>query len=444
MSINRRQFVAAGAAGLSACFAFGAPRWRAVPRLKDGAATQNSARNLIFILLGGAPSHVDTFDLKPGAYTPDFIGVQDMGGGLMWPSGIFPNLAERLDRFSIVRAINAVEAVHDRAVYHLLTAHRLNAALAGEIPHFASVISWKLASQRRPQDSLPSLMFIGQNPAKEGFLGPEHMGIQLTGEGVIPNLAHQFDRGDERFTLLESMWAATPNTRGKRGDHLRYQEQARTMMKDEELSELLSGSGDPPDPRDFFTQNFIQQCETAVRLLEADKGVRALQLQLEGWDHHIGIYNQGDPVGLAGLSRELDEGFAYLLDTLAAKPGQGAGSMLDETLIVAMGEFGRTTGPLNTSGGRDHYPYVVPALFAGGGVMPGRVIGSTDARGDYIVDSGWSRNRYMSVNDVVATMYSALGIDWTERVTDTPSGRIFDLVDIAAVGEVHAIDELFV
>ncbi len=442
MRIDRRGFLAGCAAGFG-CYAMGKPAWRAMPRLKDGIETKNTARNLIFVLLYGAPSHVDTFDLKPGSYTPDFLGVEDLGGGFRWPSGILPKLSKMTDQFSVLRSVNAVEAVHERAVYHLLTAHRQNAALIREIPHFASVLSFKLAEQRRESDSLPTMMYIGQNPAKNGFLPLDHLGLALTSDGLIPNLNHDYQNGQARFDLARAMQMAAPDRSGRRGDHIKFQDQARQMMGDEELNNLLGGDGQRNFGL-FGSQDFPKQCEIVSSILETGKGARVFQLEIGGWDHHVDIYNANNPLGLAGLCGELDEGLAYLLENLAAKPGVNGGSLLDETMIVAMGEFGRTTGPLNTSGGRDHYPYVVPAFFAGGGVAPGRVIGESNATGEFITDPGWNRNRYIGVNDVVATMYSAMGVDWTERVMDTPSGRVFEFVDENAVGEVFAIDELFV
>jgi uncharacterized protein (DUF1501 family) len=144
------------------------------------------------------------------------------------------------------------------------------------------------------------------------------------------------------------------------------------------------------------------------------------------------------------MARSFDEGFSFLLDELAARPGQNGGTLLDETLVVALGEFGRTTNGLNTSRGRDHYPFVLPAIVAGGGIQPGRIIGRTDGTGTTIVDPGWSHQRFMSISDFMATVYSAMGIDWTQPFLDTPSGRRFEMVDNATWGQAYAIDDLFV
>jgi hypothetical protein len=357
-----------------------------------------------------------------------------------------PKLAQMSDRFSIVRSISGIEAVHERAVYHLLTAHRQNPALAAEIPHLASVVSYKLADQRRPGDSLPTAMLIGPNPAKNGLFPIDHRGLEVTESGRVRNLDHAFDGAQTRFALLDNLLAEMAPTDDARADHLRFREQARTMMLDPDLRNLLSGLTEDPGDDDPApaTTNFRAQCETALRVIAADKGTRVFQLSLGDWDHHDFIYDPELPYGLPALAGAFDEGFSYLIRELADRPGHMDGQrLLDETLLVAVGEFGRTVG-LNTAEGRDHWPYAVPAILAGGGVKGGRIIGSTTNDGAYVLDPGWSQHRLMGINDLTATLYSALGIDWTERFEDTPSGRTFEIVDPSLSGTVYDIEPLFV
>ena len=94
-----------------------------------------------------------------------------------------------------------------------------------------------------------------------------------------------------------------------------------------------------------------------------------------------------------------------------------------------MGEFGRTVGDLTVNKGRDHHRFASTSLFAGGGVKGGRVIGATDAAGAKVVDPGWGKKRSIYTEDVAATMYSALGIDWSKTITETPSGRAFQYLE---------------
>ena len=117
--------------------------------------------------------------------------------------------------------------------------------------------------------------------------------------------------------------------------------------------------------------------------------------------------------------------------------------MLDNTMIVAMGDFGRTPGLLNPRGGRDHYRNVQAALMIGGGVRGSKAIGATDANGANIVDFGWSEGRSIRMEDITATIYSALGINWTKTVGNTPSGRQYEYVQYASRGLYRPVNEVF-
>jgi hypothetical protein len=123
-----------------------------------------------------------------------------------------------------------------------------------------------------------------------------------------------------------------------------------------------------------------------------------------------------------------------LMNDLAAMPGHEPGkTMLDETLIVAQSEFGRTPG-MNPVAGRDHYKGAYTGLYAGGGVAGGRVLGRTDADGSKCLDTGWKYKTQPFMDNTLATIYSALGIDWKKTVANTPSGREFMYVDPVNLG----------
>jgi uncharacterized protein (DUF1501 family) len=104
-------------------------------------------------------------------------------------------------------------------------------------------------------------------------------------------------------------------------------------------------------------------------------------------------------------------------------------TLLDETLVVVSSEFGRTPGQLNNMAGRDHYNHCYPILFAGAGVKPGKIHGRTDSEGAKCLETGWHRKEQPRIENVVATMYSALGIDWSKEIRNTPSGRGYAYVD---------------
>jgi arylsulfatase A-like enzyme len=116
----------------------------------------------------------------------------------------------------------------------------------------------------------------------------------------------------------------------------------------------------------------------------------------------------------------------------------------DQTLIVMLGEFGRTPGALNSRGGRDHHRDAMSVAMMGGGVRGGKVIGATDANGGNIVDPGWSRQRPIYMEDIAATLYTALGINWTKSIKDTPSGRKLEYVPYSEDDAYGPVEEVFV
>jgi len=117
------------------------------------------------------------------------------------------------------------------------------------------------------------------------------------------------------------------------------------------------------------------------------------------------------------------------MQDLKQMKSQDGSSLLSKTLVLAMGEFGRTPGNLTDIKGRDHWPAVRAGMFAGAGVKGGRLIGATDEQGGKITKFDWHKNRPMYPEDVTATIYSALGIDWSKKIGGTPSGRAFEYVE---------------
>jgi hypothetical protein len=181
----------------------------------------------------------------------------------------------------------------------------------------------------------------------------------------------------------------------------------------------------------------------AKNLVVADAGTHFIFLTQEGWDHHAGIYAEKNHYR---LSRELDLCLSNLLDDLEGSKRPDGRSVLDETLVIAMGEFGRTPGALTNIGGRDHFPHAFTGCFAGGGIKPGQIIGKTGERGARIVDHGWSQGRSVYMEDIAATIYSAMGIDWTKRIEVTPSGCVFEYIERSSSTQVPAsreVSELF-
>jgi uncharacterized protein (DUF1501 family) len=184
----------------------------------------------------------------------------------------------------------------------------------------------------------------------------------------------------------------------------------------------------------YGTTGFGNACIAARNVLRANLGTRFIQITIGGWDHHQNIYQPN--ANLQARTREFDNGLSALIADLKE------GGVLDETLIVAMGEFGRTIGALNNQGGRDHF-LQQSVLVAGAKVRGGRAIGKTDEQGRATVEPGWSHDREIRAEDIEATIYSALGIDWMKIRRDDPFGRGFEYVPQTDTVKYAPIDELW-
>jgi uncharacterized protein (DUF1501 family) len=195
----------------------------------------------------------------------------------------------------------------------------------------------------------------------------------------------------------------------------------------------------------YGSTSFGNACLVAGQALAANQGTRYIEIAVTGWDLHVNIYGTGDatdkavnlnPLSSNCLGITFDNGLSALMDDL-----QGAG-LLNDTLIVCAGEFGRTTGALTGAKGRDHYVQQT-VLFAGGGIKGGTVIGATDALGANTIDFGWSQQRIIKPEDIEATIYSAMGINYTTIRYDDPFGRGFEYVPFASEGIYQPINELW-
>jgi hypothetical protein len=395
-----------------------------------------SARFVIFVMLQGGQSHVDAWDLKEGSWTPPDFDVREVRPGVKWPMGLYPKLAARLDRFSLVRSLEAWDSVHARAQYYVQAAHTLNPALQKEIPPIGSIVAAEYASRRRESDTLPT--YVATNVVtsqvgllKSGFLpatfSPFHVD---TTAGLGAFSMQEGDRAEfmRRWDLLKAfddrLRQDSSLANKAYRDYHHYYESAVGMMSDSRAARVFTI--DPADRDRYGKTSLGDGCIIARNLVEADGGTHFVFVNHYDWDHHGRIYTQGSHYR---LSRELDAALAALLDDLSSRTRADGRTLLDETLVVCMGEFGRTPGALNLLQGRDHHQYAFTGLFAGGGVKGGRIVGRTDEIGAKVAESGWNLRRSIYMEDVAATIYSAMGIDWKKTITGTPSGRTFYYIE---------------
>jgi len=417
---NRRELLMGlGSFGVMAAL----PRPGEAQVLRHGVSPRGSADACIFINLAGAPSHVDTFDLKLDAYRPPSHVI---GGtsAMAINATLFPKLAQATNDICLIRSMESIEEAHERGQFAVRTAHSSNPAFNGETPHIGAVVASEKGLGKFP----PFLALNGSAGQGAAFLGGGYGPITTSGCG-FPYFAHDFygpasqARFTQKFNLLTAMDPSrTAPSDPSLSDAEAFYDTARQTMYDSTISDVFVCSGD--DFARYGNTAVGQALLVARKAVQARNGVRFINVGHGNWDTHQQMYSRG--YSFAGalnniwdLANELDHGLGALIADLKSSGD------LSRTMIVVMGEFGRTPGPLNGQQGRDHHKTAMCALLAGGGVAGGRVIGATDSVGRKVINPGWSANRSIYVQDIVATMYSALGIDWTTTISSTPSGRAF-------------------
>jgi uncharacterized protein (DUF1501 family) len=190
------------------------------------------------------------------------------------------------------------------------------------------------------------------------------------------------------------------------------------MMESPEIRKVLTLSDE--EKKRYGGTQLGDACALARNLVRANAGTRFIMISHKGWDMHAKIYSRDVQYKVA---RELDSALANLLKDLEES------NLLDKTFVCCLGEFGRTPGELTVNQGRDHFKDAFTGVFAGAGTQGGRAIGATDELGMKIKDPGWHKKRPIYIEDVAATIYSVLGIDWTKTITNTPSGRVFEYIE---------------
>ena len=447
--LSRRAFLELSAGGLVASWYLSAPRDAFAQSAAAAVTTRSTARNCIFVFLPGAPSQVDTWDLKEGSWTPaDFQPTSY--GPVRFPQGLLPKIAGHLGDISIVRSLRSHALVHPLGQTWMQIARNPTGATGAIAPHMGAVVARELDGRRGPADVLPTFIALntGTNIVGSGYFpstfSPFSVQPATQPDQGLPSMTHPdgavtFDRWWADLQSIDAALRAGAPLGKDGSDAVGFYEQAHTMMKASDVNQLFSYSAD--DSLRYGGTTFGNSCVVARKLLAGRRGARFIQVTLTGWDMHNNIYGaQG--TSLNTLAPQLDSALGALIDDLRAAPGETAASLFDETLILVAGEFGLTVGPLNGGAGRDHFA-VNSALFAGGGVKGGRVIGATSADGSAVTASGVPGRSDLAVEDFVSTVYSAMGIDWTTSLTPTPVGRPFEYVPYAIDGSYGPIDGLF-
>jgi hypothetical protein len=443
---TRRHFLQIAGTGLVASYFAPVASARLLSDVKAaGPSLQSTARNCILIFLSGAPSHVDTWDLKEGAWTPTVDFNPTSYGDVRFPQGLMPKTAEQLGHLAIVRSGLAWAAVHQLAQSWAQIARNPGGATGRIAPHIGAVVSLEMQKSRTANDIFPGFVSINQVMAGSGYLPAQYAPFGVTpSQNGLSSLTHPdgAPRLSDRWNLLQSIDPdRTTGDLGKNASDMGgFYTQAKTLIDSPDANKTFSFTN--VEHTQYGATPFGDSLIVARNLVAANRGTRFVQTTFGGWDHHSNIYAKTGS-SLFTQMKTFDPAFGALLTDLSTMPGQSAGkTLLDETLVVVLGEFGRTTGNLNGQGGRDHF-LRMSVVFAGGGIRGGQVIGSTDALGANAKEFGWSGNRDVRPEDVTSTIYSALGIDYTTVRHDDPLNRGFEYVPFAKDGTYGAVNELF-
>jgi hypothetical protein len=369
-------------------------------------------KSCILLWMDGGPSHKDTFDLKPGtANGGPFKPIATSVPGIQI-SEHFPQFAKLMQHAAILRGMSTGEGAHGRARYNMHTGYREGQGGVA-YPSLGSIVAKELGRRDFP---LPNFVSIGNRSYGSGFLGTRYQPLVVNNPSRgVENLRPLVNGSafDERVDLLEQMEKAFHRDyrSGAGAAHHTTYQRAVALMKSRE-AKAFDLSQEPAAVRKAYgTGRFGEGCLLARRLIET--GVSFVEVSLGGWDTHQNNFDR-----VRTLSQQVDPAMSALIRDLSDC------GLLDSTLIVWMGEFGRTPR-INTRGakpGRDHYPRAWSTVLVGGGIRAGQVIGKTDKEGASVVE------RRISAIDFLATICSILGINYNKQNT-TPSNRPIRIVD---------------
>ncbi len=414
--VGRRDFLRQmSAVGLAA----GACNWTEVIR---ASADELRSRGMACVLLWmqGGPSQYETFSPKPNhSNGGETKAISTSVPGIQIAENL-PYCAKVMDKMAIVRSMTSKEGNHQRATY--LLHHGYLPMGSVKFPTLGSNVAHQIGDAA---NQLPSYVRIGNRLANSGgggFLGVDYDPLILSSanrppENTTPTTGRS--RYERRLKLLSSLQNDFASGSGAQvvADGRKLVTSASEMI----LSPSMAAFDLEKEPAGLRTQygegEFASGCMMARRLVE--HGVTFVEVVSRGWDTHQDVFSR-----TRDLTAQVDQPIATLITDLKQR------GMLEKTLVVWMGEFGRSPR-VNARSGRDHYPKAFNAMLAGGGVSGGQVVGSTNAGGSEVTD------RPVSVNDLFRTIYHTLGIDADEENISS-IGRPIKLVDGGKV-----VEELF-
>ncbi len=392
----------------------------------DGNADKPSgkparAKSVLLVYLGGGLSHHDTFDLKPDAPSEIRGKYSSIGSSVtgLRVGELLPQMAKTMHKLTLVRSGAHNNDHHETATNWVLSG-RFGSPF-GDYPAIGAVVSNQLGFR----GVLPPYMAIPKNPSftwelgKSAFLGGRYESFS-TGDpnsqnykvrDVAPVEQFTAKRAERRESLLAAVDGLARQVQGNDqiATYDEFRQRAANMVLSNDAQGAFAIEKEKDALRERYGRNtFGQSCLLARRLIEG--GVRFVTVNYGGWDHHAKIFE-----GLDKKLPEFDTGFSALLDDMDER------GLLADTLVVAMGEFGRTP-KINKDAGRDHWGPAASMLFAGAGVSRGKIIGATDREGGRVTE------RPIAPADVAFTVLESLGVDPHNELV-TPDGRPIPILD---------------
>jgi len=357
----------------------------------NAAQVTRNQKACILMWMGGGPPTIDIWDLKPGSKNGGEFKPIDTKGGLQI-SEQMPNTAMVMDNLSVVRSMSTREADHTRGRYYMHTAFVPNQTVVH--PTFGSVVSYELGGQRKELD-LPSFVSVGGGSGSPGFLGMMHAPFVVGSNGDVRNAnidGNDRMRLNNRLTMLSLIEANFINS--NRGDspkaHKDVYAKAVNLMTSQQM-QAFRVTEEPAEMQEAYGQNkFGRGLLMARRLVET--GVPFIEVNDGGWDMHSGVFTS-----LRNKLTLQDQGISALVNDLRNR------GMLDDVVLVWMGEFGRTPR-INANVGRDHWARSWSVMIGGGGLKGGIAVGGTDEDGVDVIGKSYLPG------DIWATVASALGI----------------------------------
>ncbi len=380
------------------------------------ADRKKKAKSLIVLWLEGAPSQLETFDPHEGTEIAGGsksrrTNVKDikLGDGLQ-------QVAEQMDHISLIRSVTSKEGDHERAIYNVKNGFRPDPTLVH--PSIGSVICHQLNHEHDRQIDIPRHISIlpGNMPGRGGYLGDQFDAFKVFDPvQPIPDVSARVE-AERQLSRLEKLKFADRQFLKNRGNNLIVGDTLRNsnldaairMMSSDQLNAFDVSQVSESERSQFGDTPFGRGCLAALRLIET--GVRCVEVTLTGWDSHVNNHEIQ-----AGRISILDPAYASLIKELKKR------DLLDSTMVVCGGEFGRTPW-INPLGGRDHWPHGFSIALAGGGIQGGRVVGETDPNPARGAAPKASIKQPRPIEDVHATVFSAMGIEFQNEL-DTPIGR---------------------